>query len=97
LRLAQILERVGAEILIDLDNLQLGLADLTARAGGVGDELTALALQPRLVALELGIARNGNELLLVKFGDSNKLLPDQLELAFLCCQLRCNPRISSFS
>ena len=76
LRLAQILEHVGAEILIDLDNLQLDLTDLAARTGGVGDELTALPLQPRLVALELGIARHGNELLLVEFSDSNKLLPD---------------------
>ena len=53
LRLAQILEHLGAEILVELDDLQLGLADLAARAGDVGDELAALALQPRLVALEL--------------------------------------------
>ena len=44
LRLAHILEHLGAEILVDLDDLQLGLADLAARAGDVGNELAALAL-----------------------------------------------------
>ena len=45
LRLAQVLEHLGAEILVDLDDLQLGFADLAARTGDVGDELAALALQ----------------------------------------------------
>ncbi|MGZ8387204.1 MAG: hypothetical protein ACXWVE_02955 [Rhodoplanes sp.] len=32
LRLAQLLEHLGAEILVELDDLQLGFADLAARA-----------------------------------------------------------------
>ena len=55
LGLAQVLEHLGAEILVDLDDLQLGFADLAARTGDVGDELATLALRSRLVALKLGM------------------------------------------
>ena len=81
LRLAQVLEHLGAEILVELDDLQLGLADLAARARDVGDELAALALQPRLVALELCKREMRDEVLLVKLGDADELLRDQLDLA----------------
>ena len=80
LRLAQVLEHLGAEILVELDDLQLGLADLAARARDVGDELAALALEPRLVALQLREARDGDQILLVEVGDADELLADQLEL-----------------
>ena len=43
---------------------------------------------PRLVALELGKAGDGDEILLVKLGDAGELLRDQLELALLCRLLR---------
>jgi hypothetical protein len=55
LRVAQILQRLGPEILVELDDLQLDLADLAARARDVGDERATFALQPRLVSLKLHI------------------------------------------
>lgn len=88
LRLAQVLEHLGAEILVDLDDLQLGFADLTARPGDVGDELAALALRSRLVALKLGNAGDGDETFLVKLGNPSELLLDELELGLFCRLLR---------
>src|SRR5262249_23331342 len=58
------LRHLGAKVLVELDDLQLGFADLAAHAGDVGDELAALALQPGLVALQLHVARYGDEILL---------------------------------
>jgi hypothetical protein len=52
LRVAQVLEHCGAEILIELDDLQLSLADLGAGACDVGDELATLTLKARLLAPE---------------------------------------------
>ena len=40
--------------------------------------MAALALQPRLIALQLQVARNGDEILLVEIGNANELCPDQL-------------------
>jgi hypothetical protein len=45
--------------------------------------MTAFALEPRLVALKLREAGNGNEILLIEVGDPDELLPDQFELGFL--------------
>ena len=61
---------------------------LAARAGDVGDELAALALQPRLVALELHEAGDADEVLLVEVGDADELLGDELDLVFLGLLLR---------
>ena len=88
LRLAQIPQHLGAKVLVDLDDLQFGLADLAARAGDIGDELAALALQPRLIALQLHVARNGDKIFLVEIGNPDKFRPDELELVFFCRQLR---------
>src|SRR6185312_15774808 len=48
---AQVLEHFGPEIPVELDNLQFSFADLAARTRSLGDELSALAIQARLVAL----------------------------------------------
>jgi hypothetical protein len=56
LRVAHILQDLGPEILIELEDLQLDFADLAPRARGLGDDLAVLALQPRLVALEQRVA-----------------------------------------
>src|SRR5262249_41642968 len=91
LRLTQIFEHVSTKILIELDDLQFSLADLAACPGDIGNELPAFALQPRLIALKLRVARNGDEILMVKLGHSNELLSDQIELAFLCHDLCGKP------
>ena len=43
---------------------------------------------PRLVALKLGNAGDGDEIFLVKLGDAGELFLDQLELGLLCRLLR---------
>ena len=58
LDLAQLLGDLAAQLLVDLDDLQLDLGDLALRLGGRGDELAALALEPRRLALERGDARD---------------------------------------
>ncbi len=83
LGLAQILQHVGAEVLVELDDLQVGLADLAARPRDIGDELPALALELGLVALQQHVARDRDQVLLVEIGDADELLADQLELGFL--------------
>ena len=80
---AQILEHVGAEILIELEDLQLGLGDFAARTGDIGNQLTALPLQPRLVPLQLHVTLVRYEILLIEFGDADKLLADVLDFAVL--------------
>src|SRR5262245_24321268 len=85
---AQVLEHLGAEILIELQDLQLGLAVLGARAGDRRDELAALALEPRLVALQRHEALNADEVLLVELGHADQLLADELDLVFLGLLLR---------
>src|SRR5262245_33051531 len=88
LGLAQVLEDLGAEVLIELQDLQLGFAVLGARAGDRCDELAALAFEPRLVALQRHEALNADEVLLVELGHADQLLVDELDFVFLGLLLR---------
>ena len=51
-RVGKILTHVAAQILIDLNDLQFGLGDLTLGLGPAANELTTLAFDPRRLALE---------------------------------------------
>ena len=88
LRFAQVLQHFGAEILVELDDLQLGFADLGARARNVGDELTAFAAEPRLLALQLHETGNADKIFLVELGNANQFIADKRNLLFLGLGLR---------
>src|SRR5689334_7129428 len=91
LGLPQVLENLGAGVLIELDDLELDLADLAARARYVGNELAAVPVQLGLVALQLGIARYGDELLLVELRDARQFLADIADRAVLALLLGSEP------
>ena len=57
LDLAQLLHHLGAHLLVDLDDLQRGLGDLALGLRDAGDDLAALALEARRLALERRQAR----------------------------------------
>ena len=96
--LAQVLGDLAAQILIDLQDLQLDLGDLALGLGGRRDELAALALEPRRLALERGQLGDRHEVLAPEIADALELLADQLDFLLLrrdCWPVR--PWISSLS
>ena len=52
----QLLAHLRAHVLVDLDNLQLGLRDLALRLSDRRDERTPLAFEPRRIPLQSGHA-----------------------------------------
>ena len=72
--LAQILGDVADHVLVDLDDLQLGLGDLALGLGARGDVLRALAVEPRGVALQRGQPRNLHQMLVVEIADAGEFL-----------------------
>src|SRR5829696_9150057 len=83
LDLAQVLGNLAAQILIDLQDLQLDLGNLALGLSGRGDELAALALEARGVALERRHALDLHEVLAPEIPDALELLADQLGFALL--------------
>src|SRR5215203_5224162 len=83
LDLAQVLGNLAAQILIDLQDLQLDLGNLALGLGGRRDELAALALEARGVALERRHALDLHEVLAPEIADALELLADQLGFALL--------------
>ena len=79
----ELLADLGAQILVDLQDLQLGLGDLALGLGDRGDERAALALEARGVALERGHALDLDEVLAPEVAHALELLRDQLDLALL--------------
>ena len=64
LDLAQLRGDLAAQILLDLHDLEFGLADLALGLGDRRDELAALAAKPGLLALQRVDAGDRNEVLL---------------------------------
>ena len=98
LGLAEILDDVGAKILIDTDDLKLGLADLRFGLGDGGDQLAAFAVEPRSLALQRGEARQRHQPLVVEILDAGEFALDQFQLLAPwnpTCTL--SPEISSVS
>ena len=79
----QVFEHVGTEILIELEDLQPGLGHLGARARDIGDQLTAFALQARLVTLQLLQTGERDQALCIEIGDAGQLLADIADFIFL--------------
>src|SRR5712691_506673 len=63
IRVAEIVEHSRLEILVELEDLELGLADLSALAGDRRDQLAALALEVCRVALQRRQLVAGREIL----------------------------------
>ena len=86
--LAQILGDLADHVLVDLDDLQLGLGDLAPRLRPRGDVLRALARQPGKVALQHRQARDLDQALLVELADADQFLLDQRDFLVLGLLLR---------
>ena len=86
--LAQVLEHVGAEILVELEDLQFRFADLAAGARDFGHVLALLAEQPRLVALQRVQPGNGHQVLGVERVDALEFLVDEFYFLVLAVLLR---------
>src|SRR5262249_42466488 len=80
LDLAELFRDVAAEILIDLDDLKLDLADLAAGLRRCGDRLRALALEPRRLPFERDQPIELYQVLVPQPPYAFELAPDQLEL-----------------
>ena len=81
----------AAEILIDLDDLQLDLADLAAGLRHRGDRLRALALEPRRLAFERDQPIDLHQVLVPKRPHAFELALDQLDLLRFCLLQRRVP------
>ncbi len=81
--LAHVLGDFAAQILIDLDDLQLGLGDLALGLRDRSNQLPALALEPRAVALKRGQPGDLHQVVFPELADALELLADQRDLACL--------------
>ena len=86
--LAHVLGDLAAQVLIDLDDLQLSLGDLAFGLGDGGDQLPAFALEPRAVALERGEPGDLHEIVFPELAHAFELLADQRDLPRLGVLLR---------
>ena len=75
-------------VLIDLQDLQLGLGDLALGLRHRRDQLSALAVEPRRLALERGEAGDLDQVLAPEVAHALELLLDQLDLLGLGVLLR---------
>ena len=87
LRLAKFLDDFGAKILIEPDDLKLGLADLRFRLGDRRYQLPAFAFDPRRLALQGREPRQRHQTLVVQLLNAGKFAGDQFELLGLGCDL----------
>jgi len=88
LGLAQVLGDLAHHVLVDLDDLQLGLGDLALGLGARGDVLRALAGEPCPIALQRREPAQLHEVLVVEIADAGQLLLDQIDFLVLCLFLR---------
>ena len=79
--LAHILGDFAAEILVDLDDLQLGFGDLALGLRNRSDELRAFALDAGAVALQRGQAGDRHQIFLPELAHAFQLFLDQINLA----------------
>src|SRR5687768_5808506 len=73
--------RLGAKLVIDLDDLQFELGNRALDLGQPGDERAALALEPCLLALQRGNLLNRRKLLLEETPFADQLVFDQRDLS----------------
>ena len=78
----------GAQVLIDLQDLKLDLADFSARLCNGGNQLSALAPEPFSLSLETAQPSVGNEIFLPELTDTRELLADPFDLTNLRSKLR---------
>src|SRR6266702_2959056 len=86
--LAQILGDLADHILVDLDDLELGLGNLALILRPRGDVLRALAVEACAVAFERGQARDLDQVLVIEIAHADKLLLHQRDLLVLGFFLR---------
>ena len=85
---AQFARHFARQFLVDLQHLQLVLGNLAARLCDRGDQLSALALKPRRLALERGQAVDLDQILLEQFAHAGQFALDQRDLLGLGGLLR---------
>src|SRR5262249_23806469 len=81
--LGEVLADLGAQVLVDLDDLQLRLGDLALGLRRGADQLAAFALQARRVAFEPSQPGEWDEVLAPQVAYAGKLLLDQVDLLIL--------------
>ena len=74
---AHFLCNFAREILVDLDDLQLQLGDFSLGLRGRGDQLPALAAEPRCLALELAQPRYRDEIFLIELAHAGEFVLDE--------------------
>ncbi len=85
----EVLADLGAHVLIDLQDLDLGLGDLALRLRDRGDELAALAVEPRACSRSSAVTRvNWTSCFSHKVADAVELLLDPVDLLVLGVDLR---------
>ncbi|MEY9250897.1 hypothetical protein ABH990_001895 [Bradyrhizobium ottawaense] len=90
--LAQILGDLAHHVLVDLDDLELGLRDLALGLGARSDVLRAFAVETGRVAFELGQTRDLHQTLVVKLAHAGELVLHQRDLLILGLLLGAEPR-----
>src|SRR4051812_11703788 len=86
--LAQILGDLADHVLVDLDDLELGLGDLALGLRARGDVLRALAIEAGAVAFERGQAGDLHQVLVIEIPDTDELLLHQRDFPVLGPLLR---------
>src|SRR5207244_3694358 len=80
LRLAEILDDLGADILLEPDRLKFCLVDLGLGLGDGGDQLAAFAFYPGALALQGREPRQRHQALVEQLLHARELARDQLQL-----------------
>src|SRR6185437_14202968 len=83
----QILADLGAEILIDLDNLQLDLRHLAPRLGNRAGQLTTLTLETGRITFQGGQSAHRHEIFLKQRADTFEFLVDEINFLLLGVEL----------
>src|SRR5581483_5776151 len=80
LGVAELLDDIDAEILIDANDLKLRFADLRLGLGDRGQQLPAFTVEPGRFALQRGQSRQRHQALVIKVLHAGELPLDQLQL-----------------
>src|SRR4051812_5524414 len=86
--LAQILGDLADHVLVDLDDLELGLGDLALGLRARGDVLRTLAVEAGAIAFERGEARDLHQMLVIEIADADEFLLHQRDFLVFGSLLR---------